>query len=52
MEQILSRYYADNAGKLRGMVDKILARFGGLADKDRDDFYSVYHRMGKKTTPL
>ena len=45
MEQILSRYYADNAGKLRGMVDKILARFGGLADKDRDDFYSLANEV-------
>lgn len=45
MEQILNRYYADNAGKLRSMVDKILAQFGGLADKDRDDFYSLANEV-------
>lgn len=45
MEQILNRYYADNAGKLRRMVDGILAQFGGLADKDRDDFYSLANEV-------
>ena len=41
MEQILSAYYENNARKLRGTVDKILLKFGGLSDKDRDDFYSL-----------
>ena len=45
MEQILNRYYADNAGRLHRMVDGILARFGGLADKDRDDFYSLANEV-------
>ena len=41
MEQILNEYYKDNAKKLRGKVDKILKTFGGLSDKDYDDFYSL-----------
>ena len=41
MEQILNEYYKDNAKKLRGKVDKILKNFGGLSDKDYDDFYSL-----------
>lgn len=39
--QILDAYYADNARKLRKTVDKILHKFGGLSDKDKDDFYSL-----------
>lgn len=39
--QILDTYYADNARKLRKTVDKILHKFGGLSDKDKDDFYSL-----------
>ncbi len=34
MEELLKAYYADNAKKLRGLVDKILSKFGGLSDKD------------------
>ena len=45
MEQILRMYYADNAGKLRRMVDGILVHFGGLADKDLDDFYSLANEV-------
>ncbi len=45
MEQILSAYYEDNARKLRGTVDKILLNFGGLSDKDRDDFYSLANEV-------
>lgn len=41
MEQILAEYYADNARKLHRIVDKILLKFGGLSDKDMDDFYSL-----------
>ncbi len=41
MEQILAMYYAENAKKLRKTVDKILAEYGGIADKDYDDFYSI-----------
>lgn len=38
---ILDAYYADNAKKLHRTVDKILFKFGGLSDKDLDDFYSL-----------
>lgn len=45
MEHILNIYYADNAKKLHTMVDKILLKFGGLSDKDRDDFYSLANEV-------
>lgn len=45
MEQILNTYYADNAQKLRNTVDKILLKFGGLLEKDRDDFYSLANEV-------
>ena len=42
---ILDAYYADNAKKLRRTVDKILCRFGGLSNKDTDDFYSLANEV-------
>lgn len=45
MEQILAEYYADNAKKLHGTVDKILLKFGGILDKDMDDFYSLANEV-------
>lgn len=45
MEQILSRYYQNNAKKLHKVVDKILLKFGGLSDKDLDDFYSLANEV-------
>lgn len=45
MEQILYRYYANNAKELHRMVDRILAKFGGLFDKDKDDFYSLANEV-------
>ena len=45
MEQILNKYYADNAKKLHKVVNKILKRFGGLSDKDVDDFYSLSNEV-------
>lgn len=45
MEQILNTYYADNAKKLHRTVDKILLKFGGLSDKDMDDFYSLANEV-------
>jgi len=42
---ILDSYYADNARKLHGTVDKILSKFGGLSDKDKDDFYSLANEV-------
>ena len=45
MEQILTSYYADNAKKLHRVVYKILLKFGGLSDKDLDDFYSLANEV-------
>lgn len=45
MEQVVDVYYADNAKKLHKTVDKILVRFGGLTDKDMDDFYSLANEV-------
>lgn len=45
MEQIMCAYYADNAKKLHRLVDKILLKFGGLYDKDADDFYSLANEV-------
>ncbi len=45
MEQILNTYYKDNAKRLHQMVDKILLKFGGLSDKDMDDFYSLANEV-------
>lgn len=45
MEQILTSYYADNARKLHGIVDRILLKFGGIPDKDMDDFYSLANEV-------
>jgi len=45
MEQILITYYANNARKLHKVVDKILLKFGGLSDKDLDDFYSLANEV-------
>lgn len=44
-DQVLKAYYADNARKLHGMVDRILYKFGGWSDKDRDDFYSLANEV-------
>ena len=43
--QILDTYYADNARKLHRTVDKILFKFGGLTNKDTDDFYSLANEV-------
>jgi len=45
MERILITYYANNARKLHKVVDKILLKFGGLSDKDLDDFYSLANEV-------
>ena len=41
----LEPYYADNARKLHKVVDKILSKFGGLSNKDMDDFYSLANEV-------
>lgn len=45
MDQILNEYYGNNAGKLHRMVDRILLKFGGLSNKDMDDFYSLANEV-------
>lgn len=45
MDKILITYYANNAQKLHKVVDKILLKFGGLSDKDLDDFYSLANEV-------
>ena len=45
MEQILITYYANNAKKPHKIVDKIISKFGGLYDKDLDDFYSLANEV-------
>lgn len=45
MEQILMDYYSNNAKKLHGMVDKLLLGFGGISNKDWDDFYSLANEV-------
>lgn len=43
--ELLEAYYADNAKKLHKTVDRILLKFGGLSEKDRDDFYSLANEV-------
>ena len=45
MDKILITYYANNARKLHKVVDKILLKFGGLSNKDLDDFYSLANEV-------
>ena len=45
MDQILVTYYSNNAKKLHNVVDKILFKFGGISDKDMDDFYSLANEV-------
>lgn len=45
MEEILIKYYADNAKELRRLVDKIRFGFGGVSEKDADDFYSLANEV-------
>lgn len=42
---ILDLYYADNAKKLHKVVDRILSKFGGLSNRDKDDFYSLANEV-------
>lgn len=41
MPDYLGQYYANNGEKLKKTVDSILINFGGIYDKDKDDFYSI-----------
>ena len=40
-EQIVNLYYENNAKRLYSIVNKILRRFGGISNKDVDEFYSL-----------
>lgn len=45
LEQLLNIYYENNACRLHEMVKQILFKFGGLPDKDMDDFYSLANEV-------
>lgn len=45
MQQLLNVYYKNNAKKLHHMVDKLLRQFGGVDNKDLDDFYSLANEV-------
>lgn len=45
MPDYLGQYYANNGEKLKKMVDGILVNFGGISDKDKDDFYSIANEV-------
>ena len=41
LDEIINDLYQNNGRKIHQMCDKRLRRFGGLAQKDYDDFYSA-----------
>lgn len=43
--EIVVDFYNGNAKKLRNMVNKILLKFGGISQKDYDDFYSLANEV-------
>lgn len=45
IEQKLNFYYKDNARQLHKKVDRILRKFGGISNKDIDDFYSIANEV-------
>lgn len=45
MEKIINDYYENRAKKLHKIVDKILLKYGGISDKDKDDFYSLANEV-------
>lgn len=44
-QKITDEYYENNASKIRQIVDKITSTFGGISDKDMDDFYSIANEV-------
>lgn len=44
-EEQLMEYYAHDARRLHGVVDRILSKFGGIYEKDKDDFYSLANEV-------
>ena len=47
VEEVIEDLYANNQNKLRYMCDKEISKFGGVSQKDLDDFYS---RIGYELT--
>lgn len=45
MELLLRDYYTNEGEKLHRMVIQILSKFGGLYEKDLDDFYSIANEV-------
>lgn len=45
MNELVEKLYANNASMLYGWVKKILTVFGGITDKDIDDFVSVANEV-------
>lgn len=43
--ELMQEYYDNEAKKLHMIVDKILRKYGGISDKDRDDFYSLANEV-------
>lgn len=37
----LEKYYRNNAKNLHDLVDRIVKKFGGISQKDKDDIYSI-----------
>lgn len=44
-DEILESYYGKGAYRLHRAVDKILVKFGGISQKDADDFYSLANEV-------
>lgn len=45
IKKVTEQYYANNAQKLHRVVDSIIKKFGGLSEKDTDDFYSLANEV-------
>lgn len=41
IQNVLQDHYKENGRKLKQMVDNITYKYGGLSEKDKDDFYSI-----------
>lgn len=44
-EKYLKKYYHDNARYLHYVVDNMIKKFGGIYEKDIDDFYSLANEV-------
>ena len=45
IKKVTEQYYVNNAAELHKMVDGIIKNFGGLSQKDTDDFYSLANEV-------